>query len=105
MITKEILLFLRIQIPCIRYFAKHQKNISNEYIFTIEKLYCEYCPSNYIEKLLYLDGINKVHTDFNNTNIENIKVHIQYDKKTKLVKKKLIKIEKALINKKGYILI
>ena len=25
MIAKEILLFLRIQIPCIRYFAKHQK--------------------------------------------------------------------------------
>lgn len=80
-IIKEIQLYLEINnIPSISYFNKHLNSNLEEYIINIKHLCCEYCLYGEIEKLLYIDGINEVSTNFNYKEKYNIKVHIYYDK-------------------------
>mgnify|MGYP003293454579 CR=1 FL=1 len=92
-VVKEILLYLDINnIPSISYFNKHLKNKLEEYIINIEHLCCEYCLNDNIEKLLYLDGISEVYTNFDYKNKYNILVHINYDE-NKITKEQLLNIK------------
>lgn len=80
-LIKEISLYLDIDnIPSISYFNKHLTSHLEEYIITIEHLCCESCLYSCIDKLLYIDGISEVSTNFDYKSKSNIKIYIKYDK-------------------------
>ena len=79
-IVKEILLYLKINMPSISYFNKYIKESLEEYIITIGDLCCEYCLNSGIEQLLYMDGISEVYSNFDGINKNDVLIYVYYDK-------------------------
>lgn len=79
-IKLEVFLFLGINtIPSLLAFDKHSKNKLEKATITIKDLCCEYCLMGMIEELLFIDGIDKVDSDFDYMNKKNVKFNIMYD--------------------------
>lgn len=79
-IKLEVFLFLGINtIPSLLAFNKHSKNKLEKATITIKDLCCEYCLMGMIEELLFIDGIDKVDSDFDYMNKKNVKFNIMYD--------------------------
>ena len=79
-IKLEVLFFLGLNtIPSLLAFDKHSKNKLNNIDIIIEDLCCEYCFKGIIEELLFIDGIEKVDSDFDYTNKRNVHINISYD--------------------------
>lgn len=79
-IKLEVFLFLGINtIPSLLAFDKHSKNKLEKATITIKDLCCEYCLMGLIEELLFIDGIDKVDSDFDYMNKKNVKFNIMYD--------------------------
>jgi copper chaperone CopZ len=75
-----VFLFLGINtIPSLLAFDKHSKNKLEKATITIKDLCCEYCLMGMIEELLFIDGIDKVDSDFDYMNKKNVKFNIMYD--------------------------
>lgn len=81
-IKLEVLFFLGLNTtPSILAFDKHSKDkLSNTYI-TIEYLCCEYCFCGMIEELLFVNGVEKVDSDFDYINKKNVRINVWYDER------------------------
>ena len=89
-IKLEIMLFLDTKIPDIIAFDKHSKARLNNISITIKDLCCEYCLKGMIEELLLINGIEKVNTNFDYINKNDVLINIEYD--NELITKENIKI-------------
>ncbi len=92
-IKNEIEIFLKIEkTPSFVMFDKHSKEITKNYEILIKDLCCEYCLKGFIEELLLKDGIEKVSSDFDYINLNNVKININYNDKI-LSEKDILQLE------------
>ena len=83
-ILMEVELFLDVvKLPSLIGFDKHSKNKLLDYEMVINNLCCEYCLKINIDKLLTIDGIESVRTDFDYINKKDVKIFIKYDSNKK----------------------
>lgn len=95
-IKLEVLFFLGLNTtPSILAFDKHSKDkLSNTYI-TIEYLCCEYCFCGMIEELLFVEGVEKVDSDFDYINKKNVRINVWYDESI-ITEEKIKELEKNM---------
>lgn len=80
-IILEILAFMNmLKTPSIILFNKHSKKTLLKTTIIIKDLCCEYCLKGMIEELLFINGIEKVDTNFDYTNKKDVALNIEYDK-------------------------
>lgn len=92
----EVLFFLGLNTtPSILAFDKHSKDKLNNTYITIEYLCCEYCFCGMIEELLFVDGVEKVDSDFDYTNNQNVHINIWYDENI-ITEEKIKELEKNM---------
>lgn len=79
-ILKEVLLYLdSSKIPILISFNKHTVDKYANHEIVIEDICCEYCLKGFIEKLLFVDGIEEVSTNFDNNTMFNVSIFLKYD--------------------------
>lgn len=79
-IKTEILLFLDImKIPSILSFDKHANFKTSDYKIVRKNICCEYCFKGAINDLFEIEGIEKVESNFNETDLLNIHKKIILD--------------------------
>lgn len=95
-IKLEVFLFLGINtIPSLLAFDKHSKNKLEKATITIKDLCCEYCLMGMIEELLFIDGIDKVDSDFDYINKKDVNFSISYDRNI-ITEDKIKELEKKM---------
>lgn len=79
-IILEILAFMNtLKTPSIILFNKHSKKTLLKTTIIIKDLCCEYCLKGMIEELLFINGIEKVDTNFDYINEKDVLLNIEYD--------------------------
>lgn len=95
-IKLEVFLFLGINtIPSLLAFDKHSKNKLDIATITIKDLCCEYCLKGMVEELLFVDGIEKLETDFDYINKQDVNFSISYDQNI-ITEEKIRELEKKM---------
>ena len=95
-IKLEVFLFLGINtIPSLLAFDKHSKNKLDIATITIKDLCCEYCLKGMVEELLFVDGIEKLETDFDYINKKDVNFSISYDQNI-ITEDKIKELEKKM---------
>lgn len=95
-IKLEVFLFLGINtMPSLLAFDKHSKNKLDIATITIKDLCCEYCLKGMVEELLFVDGIEKVDTDFDYINKQAVNFSISYDRNI-ITEDKIKELEKKM---------
>ena len=95
-IKLEVFLFLGINtIPSLLAFDKHSKNKLDIATITIKDLCCEYCLKGMVEELLFVDGIEKLETDFDYINKQDVNFSISYDQNI-ITEDKIKELEKKM---------
>lgn len=95
-IKLEVFLFLGINtMPSLLAFDKHSKNKLEKATITIKDLCCEYCLKGMVEELLFVDGIEKVETDFDYINKQDVNFSISYDRNI-ITEDKIKELEKKM---------
>lgn len=96
LIKLEVFLFLGLNtIPSLLAFDKHSKNKLDIATITIKDLCCEYCLKGMVEELLFVDGIEKVETDFDYINKQDVNFSISYDQNI-ITEEKIRELEKKM---------
>lgn len=79
-IKLEVFFFLGVNtMPSLLAFDKHSKCELNIATITIKDLCCEYCLKGMLEELLFIDGIEKVETDFDYENKHDVHFNVGYN--------------------------
>ena len=95
-IKLEVFLFLGVNtIPSLLAFDKHSKNKLDIATITIKDLCCEYCLKGMVEELLFVDGIEKLETDFDYINKQDVNFNISYDQNI-ITEEKIRELEKKM---------
>lgn len=95
-IKLEVLFFLGLNTtPSILAFDKHSKASLNNTHITIEYLCCEYCFCGMIEELLFVEGVEKVDSDFDYINKKNVRINVWYDESI-ITEEKIKELEKNM---------